>query len=457
MKRIVYGFVIIALIASIAIMGISCKETSPEVITETVIKTVTETVIETVEVAKESKGSIKLYSYWPSGVWAESLGQIISDFTAETGIEIDLIQELGGIEYLTALQLVAQTEDRPDIFQTWNDAGKMAPLLLADLVVPLEDLLTEIGFAEKAPTAMKTMTFEDFGDSVQGIAIFYNDNFAFYNPKVFQEAGIETPINVVTIDELVGYLEKLKDVVKYPIMIGAKDLWPTINLLFANMEWSLSEEQINDLFRGNLAWDSPEVRAALEVAEKLKPYISTDLRSYGYGEAGLAMANGECGIYWMGDYLMNLLEDEAGGVPGEDFDMFTVKALNPDVPPVVSIFSAGAMSVLKTGNEDVSFEFIKYMATEKVQGFLASSLRATAAIETGITYTHPIAQKIQDNWGKIERWSPGAIIHGGVFTEYASVQTDFYLGDISLDEFLKEMDEIMADSVDLWAQTEVTE
>ncbi|QPC95519.1 ABC transporter substrate-binding protein [Mesorhizobium sp. INR15] len=150
--------------------------------------------------------------------------------------------------------------------------GSISPLLSADLVRPLDDLVAKYGQQLKPNQLIK------IGGKTMAIAFMANAQHFFYRESVLKEAGVEVP---KTYEEVLAAAKTIHDkgIMKQPL---AMSFLP---------DWDIAEEFL-DLYYGGLggtlfeegsarpAIDMAKATQTLNLMKEMVPYIGPDYLTY---------------------------------------------------------------------------------------------------------------------------------------------------------------------------------
>ena len=112
-----------------------------------------------------------------------------------------------------------------------------------------------------------------------------------------------------------------------PFAFAAKDAWAPMGT-FDVLNMRLNGYDFHmELCQGKQKWDSPEVRNVFATWKTLLPYQQENSLGRTWQEAATSMANGECGMYLLGTFVVDGVPPEAAA----DLDFFTFPALDDTI------------------------------------------------------------------------------------------------------------------------------
>ena len=253
----------------------------------------------------------------------------IKDFEEKTGIDI---QYIGNKDFESTIQMRVEGGNAPDIAD-FPQPGGMANLAKKGYIVDVRDFISEDWLKENYSQAWLDLATvpNEKGEMIMG-GIWARNNAksqVYYRPKVWEEAGYETP---ETWQEMVDLSKQMVADGETPWCLGieggAGTGWPATDWVENIMLRTTSLENYKKWTTGELKFDSPEVRRALEIMSEI---FFTDGFVYGGREAIATTNFGEavkplfydtngCMMYSLGNFITAYFPKDA--VPGVDYDVF---------------------------------------------------------------------------------------------------------------------------------------
>ena len=154
--------------------------------------------------AADAGGKLNV-AIWDNGQ-KPGLGQILADFTKETGIEADL-QVITWDSYWTLLEAGASGGDMPDVF--WMHSNEATKYMSNDILLDLTDKVaaSEKLEMDKFPSDIKEMY--QYDGKTYAVPKDIDTIALWYNKDMFDEAGIAYPDDTWTWDDLYDAAVKL--------------------------------------------------------------------------------------------------------------------------------------------------------------------------------------------------------------------------------------------------------
>lgn len=147
--------------------------------------------------------------------------QIARDYEAQNpGVKIEM-QFLENEAFKAKLTTLLQSDDRPDIFYSWG-GGVFEAQVEAGVLRDITDFMRGDWEATLSPAAVKAFTYEG---RVFGAPMLVNQVGFWYNKDLLAQAGVVAE-DIVTWDDLLEAVRKLKAAGITPLAAGGVDKWP---------------------------------------------------------------------------------------------------------------------------------------------------------------------------------------------------------------------------------------
>lgn len=223
------------------------------------------------------------------GTDLDVLREVLADFTAETGIGIELVTP--GTDYEPVMKTRMAALDMPDVFTTHG----WSVLRYSDFLRPLNDQ----PWAQNIdPDMMPAITDEDGNFYICPVGM----NFSGYcaNATVLEEAGVDV-YSIITVEDFMDACQKVKDIGKTPIFLGGKDTFLAgFTFGFPNFGYFSSEgclvpggaQRMADGTFDYTTEGMPLFNWVLEVITR--GFFNEDYLTADTARANQAMANDEC-------------------------------------------------------------------------------------------------------------------------------------------------------------------
>ncbi len=207
----------------------------------------------------------------------------------------------------------------PDDVFTWFAGFRMEQFAAAGQITDISDVWPIEGLSD---AFKKSSTATDGRQYF--VPVSYYPWAVFYRKSVFEKNGWTTP---ATLDELNTLMKDMQGKKITPFAFAAKDAWAPMGTFdILNMRVNGYDFHM-ELTKGKQKWDSPEVRKVFETWKTLLPYHQENALGRTWQEAATSMANGECGMYLLGTFVVDGVPPEAA----DDLDFFTFPELDPAI------------------------------------------------------------------------------------------------------------------------------
>ncbi len=208
----------------------------------------------------------------------------------------------------------------PDDVFTWFAGYRMAQFAEAGQIADLSDIWPIDGLGDafkKASTAADGKQYF--------VPVSYYPWAVFYRKSVFEKNGWTAPASK---DDFTALMKDMQGKGVTPFAFAAKDAWAPMGT------FDILDMRINGydfhmaLTKGQEKWDSPEVRQVFQTwKDLLLPYQQENSLGRTWQEAATSMANGECGMYLLGTFVVDGVPTDAQ----DDLDFFTFPELDPAI------------------------------------------------------------------------------------------------------------------------------
>jgi multiple sugar transport system substrate-binding protein len=228
-------------------------------------------------------------------------------YAKESGVTVDL----NAVDHNTFQEsLNTYLQGSPDDVFTWFAGFRMAQLAENGLITDISDVW---------PIEGMTDAFEQAATAPDGnqyfVPVSYYPWAVFYRKSIFEKNGWVAPESA---DDFMTLLDDMQGKNITPFAFGDKDGWPAMGTFdILNMRVNGFDFHMS-LMAGDEAWDSAEVKNVFAEWAKLLPYHQADPLGRTWQEAATSMANGDCGMYLLGTFVVDGIPDVQ-----DDLDFFT--------------------------------------------------------------------------------------------------------------------------------------
>lgn len=276
--------------------------------------------------------------YHDKSPWQDFFVQMGNSAQEAIGINWDPTPYSDTTSYQAALLAALPTNQSPDMF-TWWSGYRLEDLYTQGALMDITDIWTQAIADGNMPESLAAaFTFDGKQWALPGNVSYWP---VFYNKKVFADNGIEVP---TTWEEFTGAAATLKAAGITPFGATQNGRWPAF-IWFEEMILRSDPQLYLDLTAGTAKYTDERVVAAMEVWKGLidNGYF-TSFDSDMNNDIGPAFAAGEVAMFPIGTWFQSVFIAN-GMTPGEDYDMFIMPNITPDLQSKSIIFEAGALAI----------------------------------------------------------------------------------------------------------------
>ena len=251
-----------------------------------------------------------------SGPAYERLQGMADAYAKKEGVQVSV----NAVDHNTFQEsITTYLQGSPDDVFTWFAGYRMAQFAEAGQIEDISDIWPIDGLSDAFKTASTAADGKQYF-----VPISYYPWAVFYKKSVFEKNGWTAPTTKADLDALMADMQG-KGIT--PFAFAAKDAWAPMGTFdILNMRLNGFDFHMK-LTKGEVAWDSPEVKRVFETWKTLLPFHQENSLGRTWQEAATSMANGESGMYLLGTFVVD-------GVPTEtqeDIDFFTFPALDDTI------------------------------------------------------------------------------------------------------------------------------
>ncbi len=373
----------------------------------------------------------------------------VKDFEDKTGIDI---QYQGTKEFEANISIRVEGGDAPDIVD-FPQPGLLLSLVKKGYGVDLNKVIDNAWLKKNYKQAwldMGTMAGKN-GTIMAGIWNRVNGkSLVWYPKKDFDAAGYKVP---TTWDELIALSDQIVKDGDTPWCIGiesgAATGWPMTDWIEEMMLRTTTPENYDKWVKGELKFDSPEVRKAIDYVTKI---WFNDQYVYG-GRAGIATKNfgtdapqpmfekpPKCWLHRQGNFIITFFPE--GLKPGEDYDFFYFPAIDPAKGRPVLV--AGDIYAMFNDRPEVRAVIQWFSTAESLKTWVQAGGAISPHNDSSMDwYTNYVDKGVADIIANatVVRFDgsdqmPGAVGSGSFWKQ----MTSYVSGSIDLDTALKDID-----------------
>ncbi len=267
-----------------------------------------------------SKGHEKLeiFSWWTGAGEEDGLKALIKLFQEkypDIPVENAAVAGGAGTNAKAVLASRMQGNDPPATFQVHGGAELNEGWVAAGKMEPLNDLYEKEGWMDKFPKSLIDMVSKD--GKIYSVPVnIHRGNVLWYNKKIFAENGLQPP---KTFDEFFQVAEKLKAKGITPLALGDKEPWTATHIFETVLLGTLGTEDYKKLWTGELSFDDPKVKEAVNTFKKMLNYVNEDHSSRNWQDAAQLVGKGEAAMNIMGDWVKGYFVNDLKLKVNEDF------------------------------------------------------------------------------------------------------------------------------------------
>jgi multiple sugar transport system substrate-binding protein len=212
----------------------------------------------------EAQSLTILSSFTTGNATGDHLNKIVKDFTAQTGIAVD-IEEANTNDIAPAYEASKLADEERDLV-ILNLTPSTSDWLPQGQVVDVKKYLDEWGITDKlVPEALQFWTQGD-----DGVAGFPYTGFnwpIWYNTNLLSQAGVTAV--PTTVDELIAAAEKLRAAKIQPMVLGGAE-WPVQNFITWMVQQYVKPDEAQQLFSKGGYCASPGAVQGLDLLGRLR-------------------------------------------------------------------------------------------------------------------------------------------------------------------------------------------
>lgn len=266
--------------------------------------------------APAEKQQVEVFSWWTGGGEAAGLDAMIKVFNAKYP-DIEFVNAAvaggAGTNARAVLATRLQAGDAPDSWQGHAGQELIGTYVKANQLEALNSLYEEEGWLKVMPETLIPLISQD-GNIYSVPVNIHRANVLWYNPAVLEQNNVTVP---TTLDEFFAAMDTLKAAgMDAPLAMGEQ--WTAMHLMETIFLATLGPEKYNQIWSGELGWDAPEVKTAIENFAKVLGYVNSDASSLTWQDASQMVVNGDAAFNVMGDWAEGYFK-ELKKEPKKDF------------------------------------------------------------------------------------------------------------------------------------------
>jgi glucose/mannose transport system substrate-binding protein len=308
-------------------------------------------------------GKLEVFSWWTSGGEADALNTLFNQFkTYNPTAEIinATIAGGGGSNARAVLQTRLAGGDPPDTWQVHPGFELLGQYVASGFVDPITDLYKSEGWDKVMPAGLVAQMTKD-GEIYGVLAGVHRGNGLWYNKKVLDGLGI-TVGATMSVDEFFDIAEKIKAAGITPLCVGDTGIWASAQLFENTLLGVIGPDKYKGLWDGSVAFDSPDVKQAMETYGKMLDYQNSDHSALSWDQAIKKLMEGSCVFSSMGDWAYGEFV-KAGLKDNVDFGWVS----HPGSAGSFMIVADGFVMAKNAPNKDNNTLFLKAVGSKEGQ------------------------------------------------------------------------------------------
>ncbi len=372
----------------------------------------------------------------------------VKDFETATGIDI---QYIGGKEFEGTISIKVDGGNPPDIAD-FPQPGLLFTQVKKGKVVDLNKVISQDWLKQNFKQAWLDMaTMQDpSGPIMAGVWARVNGkSLVWYPKKAFDAAGYKIP---TTWDELMALTDQISKDGDTPWCIGiesgAATGWPMTDWIEDILLRTTTPENYDKWVKGELKFDSPEVRKAIDTATQIwfnDAYVYGGRKSItttNFGDAPKPMFDNppKCWLHRQGSFITTFFPE--GLKPNEDYAFFYLPPIDPTYGKPVLV--AGDIYAMFNDRPEVRAVIQWFSSGLSLKGWVQAGGAISPANDQDLSWYSDVVDKgvaeLIAN-ASVVRFDgsdqmPSAVGSGSFWKE----MTSFVSGSIDEDTALKEID-----------------
>lgn len=294
--------------------------------------------------------------YTDKAAWEPSF-DAMNEVSEQDGLTLDFTGYADPTAFDSFVKQSFRTDSVPDLF-TWHTGARLGELVEQGLVAETTDLWAEAEEQGLVPEGLIDNYTYDGKQYCVPLNVAYWP--VYYNRQVFEEYGLEVPETWEDLMTVAQTLVENGEVPFHQMNIIFEFVW--FQALLAGND----PEVYQGLQRGEASYTDPAVVEAMETWKQMiddgyfvDPGVTTDPQTL--------LANGDVAMAYFGTFFTGQLTD-IGATSGEDYGVFVMPNLNPDVENRQMILETGPLCVgVGSENEQAALEYSAWWMTDEAQ------------------------------------------------------------------------------------------
>jgi multiple sugar transport system substrate-binding protein/raffinose/stachyose/melibiose transport system substrate-binding protein len=310
----------------------------------------------------EAGGDVTVMTYFSKELGETALKELLAQFEADSGTTVNFV-DVGHEDFKTGILVQLAGGNPPDVHSNWAGA-RTAFQAQNGMLAPIDEMWAANELDSQFPQGLI-----DSAATYDGVKYLmplgYHYAGMFYNPKVFEEAGVAIP---TTWDELKASCEAFTAAGVTPIALGSINKWPAQFWFDYLLLRTAGPEYRASLMAGEASYTDPEVVRAMELWAELAAAscFTTDANAFDWTDAADQVANGEAAMNLMGTWITGYWNGN-GLTPVTDYDFFEFPVIDEGVTSAVVGPVDGLVTAVGANNPEAAMQLLAALATPEAQ------------------------------------------------------------------------------------------
>jgi glucose/mannose transport system substrate-binding protein len=265
--------------------------------------------------ALAQQGELEIFSWWAGdeGPALEALIALYEQQNPGVAVENATVTGGAGVDARAVLRTRMLGGSPPDTFQVHAGQGLISSWVAAGRMEDLTFLYEEEGWFDVFPPQLIEMISTEDGIWTVPVNI-HRSNVMWYIPANLEAWGVDVP---ATWDDFLAICPELQAQGVTPLVVGEgwtqQHLWESVAL------GVLGADNYVALWRGELAFDSPEALEVWEVFGEVMACTNDDAPGLAWQQATDRLVEGDAAFNIMGDWAAGYMTTTLGLTPGVDY------------------------------------------------------------------------------------------------------------------------------------------
>ncbi len=263
----------------------------------------------------------------------------------------------------------------PDIFYYDLGPGFAGVLANADLLMPLDEAYTEMGWDQRIyPWTLARSTF---GGHTYGVANELEFIGIFYNTRLFAEHGWTIP---ASWDELIGMCSVIQEAGLIPLAFTNGSSWPSYHMFSIMMNNKVGRDRLTRMISGLESWDHPDTVDAIQkffVDLPAADCFMQDFDAISYDDGLAMLQTGKAAMFPSGTWLVEALSNPDN--TSEPIGFFFLPSIDGNPIVVPGGIGSGWVVSAATEHPEAVVEFLDYLISEEMGPHWVTEINAVPA------------------------------------------------------------------------------